>query len=73
MKRFTSVLAGAAFIMAAAGLAVSVYQYLSDKREWEMFEDECDCDDDECCCDECTDEPAEEKAEEKTEEKTEEE
>ena len=67
MKRFTSVLAGAAFVMAAAGLAVSVYQYLTDKREWEMFDDECDCGDDECCdcgCDECAETPDEEKTEE---------
>ena len=68
MKRFTAVLAGAAFVMAAAGLAVSVYEYLNNKREWECFDEECDCDDDDCCCHECEDSEPEEKAEEKTEE-----
>ena len=66
MKRFTSILAGAAFVMAAAGLAVSVYQYLTEKREWEMFDDECDCDDDDCC-DCCGDDEEEDEKEEEQE------
>jgi|GEM_PF-2884182 len=49
MKHLTAILAGTAVVMAAAGLALSVYNYLSDRSEWEICDDEdcCDCD---CCC-----------------------
>ena len=48
MKHLTSLLAGAAFVMAAAGLALSVRNYLSEQDEWELYDDECGCEDDLC-------------------------
>ena len=64
MKHLTSLLAGAAFVMAAAGLALSVRNYLSEQDEWELFDDECDEGDDLCF------EPEEAAADEAPEEET---
>ena len=60
MKHLTAILAGTAVVVAAAGLALSVYNYLNDKSEWELYDD-CSFDDDTCA------EPAQEPAEEKPE------
>ena len=59
MKHLTAILAGTAVVMATAGLALSVYNYLSDKSEWELYDD-CSFDDDTCACDEPAEKPAEE-------------
>jgi len=61
MKHLTSLLAGAAFVMAAAGLALSVKNYLESEDEWELYDDDCCCgEDEESCCCETEEEPAEE-------------
>ncbi len=57
MKHLTAILAGTAVVVATAGLALSVYNYLNDKSEWELYDD-CSFDDDACA----GPEPAEEEA-----------
>jgi len=51
MKHLTSLVAGAAFVMAAAGLALAVRNYLEEEEEWELFDD-CAPEESEedCCC-----------------------
>ncbi len=71
MKHLTAVLAGTAAVMAAAGLALSVYNYLSDRSGWELYDDEDVTLDDEPEEFEGAEEPAEE-AEEEAEEPAEE-